>query len=250
MGNWALPPGLRFEWLPVIDSTSSELMRRLRAGELGGALLLAAGEQTAGRGRLGRSWHTAAGGALMMSLAWPLPAGCALDGLSLAAGCTLAQALNAARGADLVQLKWPNDLLLAGTAGKVGGILVESLALAATRWVVVGVGVNLRAPPGVDGAAGLDAVWAGEPATEAIGSLLAIALVQALERFARDGFAPFRDGWMRLHAWQGARVRALRAGASPLDGVAAGVDERGALLLECGARVVTITTADVSLRRC
>ncbi|MDE2047684.1 MAG: biotin--[acetyl-CoA-carboxylase] ligase [Betaproteobacteria bacterium] len=251
--GWTLPDALAFEWAEQIDSTSSELMRRVRDDLLDAPLLLAAGEQTAGRGRLGRSWHTAPGDALTMSLAWPLRSTLALDGLSLAVGAALALALNGVCGEQVVRLKWPNDLLLAGR--KLGGILVESVALGPRRWVVVGVGLNLGLPRAVDGAAALQTVWPRTPRVAEVGGLCGTALHGALERFAQHGFEPFRGPWCTLHAWQGLTVCALRrdeAGAEQLvaRGQASGVDARGALLLECAGGTVRIATADTSLRLC
>jgi hypothetical protein len=131
-------PGLGVEWLPEIDSTNSELMRRLRQGQLAPTLLLA-DVQSAGRGRMGRQWHSLAGDALTFSLALPF-APMRWQGLSLAVGVAVAQGLHAD-----VRLKWPNDLFLHG--GKLGGILVEtSLQAGHIPHVVVGVGINLQAP--------------------------------------------------------------------------------------------------------
>ena len=108
-------PGFTVEVLPSIDSTSSELMRRARAG-LMEPVLLAADEQTAGRGRLGKGWHSKAGQSLTFSLALPL-APADWSGLSLAVGVSLAESLH-----PDVRLKWPNDLWL--HQRKLGGILV------------------------------------------------------------------------------------------------------------------------------
>ena len=85
-------PGFTVEVLPSIDSTSSELMRRARAG-LMEPVLLAAEEQTAGRGRLGKGWHSKAGQSLTFSLALPL-APADWSGLSLAVGVSLAESLH------------------------------------------------------------------------------------------------------------------------------------------------------------
>jgi BirA family biotin operon repressor/biotin-[acetyl-CoA-carboxylase] ligase len=275
--SWPLPAGVAFEWYDEIDSTSSELMRRARAGALGdaarAALVLAAGAQTAGRGRLGRLWASdSAGASLMLSLAYPFAADQPLAGLSLAMGVAAAQALNRVCGHDAVQLKWPNDLLLsqpglAGRYGKLGGILVESTTcgrVSARRWCVVGIGINLRGHAGLVGlcgagvtAAALDAVWPSEPRLHDIGPLVAAALAEALERFSSEGFAAFRDAWQALHAWQGQPVCAVSAQGEELcRGIAIGVSDSGALRIDAqdGAASqcpsVSIESAEVSLRLC
>ena len=134
-------PGFTVEVLPSIDSTNTELMRRARAG-LMEPVLLAADEQTAGRGRLGKGWHSRAGQSLTFSLALPL-APADWSGLSLAVGVSLAHSLH-----PEVRLKWPNDLWL--HQRKLGGILVETAgtggAAQRQRLVVVGVGINIARP--------------------------------------------------------------------------------------------------------
>src|SRR5690349_5453778 len=89
-----LLPGFTVEVLPEIDSSNTELMRRARAGQAEPVLLVAE-RQTAGRGRLGRGWHSAAGGSLTFSLGLPLQPG-DWSGLSLAVGVSVAESLHPA----------------------------------------------------------------------------------------------------------------------------------------------------------
>jgi len=162
-----LLPGFTVEVLPSIDSTNTELMRRARNGQCEPTLLVAE-QQTAGRGRLGRVWHSGVevssagppqaakaplGGSaareassmgalpsLMMSLGLPL-APADWSGLSLAVGVSVAESLQPvlpALGdghAARIGLKWPNDLWLDGAAGerKLGGILVETASFVAPQ---------------------------------------------------------------------------------------------------------------------
>lgn len=152
-----LLPGFTVEVLPSIDSTNTELMRRARAGRCEPTLLVAE-QQTAGRGRLGRAWHSSAAGlssaeppqaakgpsggsaareavsvgalpSLTFSLGLPL-APVDWSGLSLAVGVSVAESLQpvlpaAPGGTPRIGLKWPNDLWLSGDR-KLGGILVET----------------------------------------------------------------------------------------------------------------------------
>ena len=157
-------PGFTVEVLPEIDSTNSELMRRFR-GAPGRPpqlepVLLVAEQQSAGRGRLGRSWQSRRGDSLTFSLGLPLqPADWA--GLSLVVGISLAESLDPGgttrKGSSRIGLKWPNDVWLAGSSGervkkgepnhrKLAGILVETASWEGLRYVVVGVGINIRAP--------------------------------------------------------------------------------------------------------
>lgn len=255
---WALPPELRFEWHDTIDSTSSELMRRAREGALTQATLIAAGAQTAGRGRMGRAWTSRAGDTLMWSMAYAVPARLALDGLSLALGVGIAEALNdalhAPAHAPLVKLKWPNDWLLASSASdlksykKLAGLLIETLpynrnrngALVAERWLIMGFGLNLHLtaddnPALRSEACSLDTVWTAPLAMTLahIGSLTACACLASLKQFANSGFNDaLRSRWQTLHAYQDRRVRYTPQTGEALQGIAQGVDATGALLIQ------------------
>ena len=161
-------PGFTVEVLPSIDSTSSELMRRARSG-LMEPVLLTAEDQTAGRGRLGKGWHSKPGQSLTFSLALPL-APASWSGLSLAVGVSLAHSLH-----PDVRLKWPNDLWL--HQRKIGGILVETAstgeATQGLRMVVIGVGINIARPD-------VSAVAALVPDGAAAGAMAPAGLAEVL----------------------------------------------------------------------
>jgi len=151
-----LLPGLVVEVLASIDSSNTELLRRARRGALVPTLLIAE-EQTAGRGRQGRTWYSGAGDVLAVSLALPY-APRDWSGLSLAVGVALAESLQPqlparAGAAPRLQLKWPNDLWL-DDGRKLAGILIETTEIAdgsGRRCVIVGIGLNLRPPPPAGG---------------------------------------------------------------------------------------------------
>jgi BirA family biotin operon repressor/biotin-[acetyl-CoA-carboxylase] ligase len=236
-------PGFTVEVVPKIDSTNTELMRRARAGRLEPVLLVAE-QQTAGRGRLGRDWHSDVGtnqanpASLTFSLGLPLsPAD--WSGLSLAVGVSIVQSLHP----DL-RLKWPNDVWLHDR--KLAGILIETASLGDTRYAVVGVGINIRPPQ----AAGLATPPAGLvellPGIDAPQALLRIApaLVQALQAFEQQGFASFQTRFNARDALGGLTV-SLSDGSS---GVAQGVDGIGALRVLTDQGVKKISSAEVSVR--
>lgn len=140
MASTALPEIIE---LASIDSTSMEARRRLAAGwrpPAHGAALCAA-EQTGGVGRLGRVWASPAGG-LYITLVVAAPPSVVRGPISLAVGLAVLSAVEALAPplALALRLKWPNDLMLAGR--KLGGVLVENVAVGGERWLVVGVGVN------------------------------------------------------------------------------------------------------------
>lgn len=247
-------PGFTVEVLPSIDSTSSELMRRARAG-LSEPVLLAAEEQTAGRGRLGKGWHSRAGQSLTFSIALPLaPAN--WSGLSLAVGVSLADSLH-----PDIRLKWPNDLWL--QQRKLGGILVETASTGdgqTRRSVVIGVGINIARPEaaavqaqatGGEGGpapmppAGLAEVLVGVTAGETL-ARVAPALVRDVLAFEALGFSAFAERFARRDALQGLTVR-LSDGT---EGTACGVDAQGGLLVRTAAGLRSITSSEVSVRPC
>lgn len=247
-------PGFTVEVLPSIDSTSSELMRRARSG-LMEPVLLTAEDQTAGRGRLGKGWHSKPGQSLTFSLALPL-APASWSGLSLAVGVSLARSLH-----PDVRLKWPNDLWL--HQRKLGGILVETAstgeAAQGQRMVVIGVGINIARPEvsavealvpegsavAAMAPAGLAEVLVGVTPGEVL-ERVAPALVQDLLAFASQGFAAFAQRFAQLDALQGQAVQ-LSDGTR---GTACGVNDDGALQVLTDQGMQTVTSAEVSVRPC
>lgn len=237
--------------LDSCDSTSSELLRRADAGAPAGTVIVA-DRQTAGRGRRGRQWLSAAESSLTFSLLWRFPGNMSrLGGLSLAVGLALARALEGL-GAQGIGLKWPNDLLLATAEGqaKVAGVLVELASDRRGCQAVIGIGLNLRRPSGElpQPAAGLDQAGLSGIDRHLLLAAILRELADVLERFAADGFAALRPQWQQRHVWQGQRVCILGEGDSPLVGTCLGVDEDGALLLDTAAGRQRIYSGDVSLR--
>ncbi len=265
-----LLPDFSVEMLPHIDSTNTELMRRARAGERQ-PVLLAAAEQSAGRGRHGKVWITQPGAALTFSLGLPLQPR-DWSGLSLAVGVSLAEQLG-----PEVRLKWPNDLWWQGR--KLGGILVETAVLGteggalpgtepgAPRYTVVGVGINLETPelPPAIAAAGtlaalppvgvyaLDSAEGAHGAEEALGRRLDAgqwlvrllpALVRDVLHFEQAGFAAFAQRFAARDALQG---QALLT-SDGRTGTGAGVAADGSLLLDTPAGRVAVASGEVSVR--
>jgi BirA family biotin operon repressor/biotin-[acetyl-CoA-carboxylase] ligase len=214
--------------------------------------LLVAEQQTSGRGRLGRVWQSSAGMSLTFSLALPLQPP-AWSGLSLAVGVALAEALDpGAVGAPVrIGLKWPNDLWLMDATGrgrKLGGVLIETVAVGERRMVVVGVGLNVM-PQVVtadmsSGFACLQELWPGIDAPQAL-KKVAQPLAQALKRFELEGLSPFLPGYRQRDLLLGQTVSTTFPGVS--EGVAEGIDEQGALRVRSGA-VHALVSGEVSVR--
>ena len=249
-------PGFTVEVLPQIDSTNTELMRRFRETGASDPLLLVAEQQSAGRGRMGRSWQGSWGDSLTFSLGMPLqPAD--WSGLSLAVGISLAESLDPGNPAQpAIRLKWPNDLWLTDTQGerKLAGILVETANRGEQRYVVMGVGINVRAlaQPLTAAAVGQPAALAPAalqdllPGIDVAAALLQVAapLVRAVQAFGLFGFARFQARFAARDALAGRAVQ-LSDGTR---GVAHGVGENGALLVHTAAGMKEITSSEVSVR--
>ena len=246
--------GLVIEVVDATGSTNADLRARLE--RLSQPVLLAAEQQTAGRGRAGRSWQSAGADSLCFSMAWcfklPLTK---LAGLPLAVGVVLAETL--ARCGWPVKLKWPNDLLKDGA--KLGGILIETATVRNNHnedyrvWAVVGIGINIHKNTQLSAAVGND-IAALDSATVDRNFLLAAladALVAALPEFEREALAPFAARWQSLHAHTDLPVVILEGKRLLHQGIARGIDESGHLLLETTDSYpgcIAIAAGDVSLR--
>jgi BirA family transcriptional regulator, biotin operon repressor / biotin---[acetyl-CoA-carboxylase] ligase len=241
--SWPSP----VEHHPTLASTSDRLKELAREGAPAWTVVLG-DEQTVGRGRQGRTWASPRGGLYLSVLLRPSSAEASL--LPLAAGVAVAEALEEL-GVS-ARLKWPNDVLLEGR--KLAGILAEaSSSASALDWVVLGIGVNLDAadlPEGLkEGAAAVPSRGTGGETRVALAASVLMRLTvwyDALERREASVVAAWRE---RSVPWWGQPVE-VGAGERSLRGLARGVDERGALLLELesGATVTVLAGEARALR--
>ena len=239
----------------TIDSTNTQLLQWstwLNCHRVA----LVADVQTAGRGQRGRQWHAADGDALLCSVAWQFARQRPLDGLSLAVGVMVAEALD--HGIDgsaraRLRLKWPNDLLVDATH-KLGGILIETVASAGdTRTAVIGIGLNLRTPVFDTSATalpsiGLDAWLGAKNHRDAVLSRVLSALSVGLEAFARVGFSGFQARWWARCAYAALRVTARLPDGEVISGTMQSITDRGALVIESERGLHTLISGEVSLR--
>ncbi|SCK62088.1 BirA family transcriptional regulator, biotin operon repressor / biotin-[acetyl-CoA-carboxylase] ligase [Variovorax sp. HW608] len=241
-------PGLCVEVVAEIDSTSSELMRRARDGSRAPVLLVAE-RQTAGRGRLGRSWQSAQDAqqpaSLTFSLGLPL-APRDWSGLSLAVGVSVAESLDPSNAVGLA-LKWPNDLWLGEC--KLGGILIETALLqpdAPERYLVIGIGINIgpREAAGLSTAPAWLQQWRPQATPAEVLREIALPLVANVQLFDERGFVPFAPRFAARDALRGREVQ-LSDGT---EGRCEGVGWGGELLVQTASGMKTITSAEVSVR--
>jgi BirA family biotin operon repressor/biotin-[acetyl-CoA-carboxylase] ligase len=195
--------------------------------------LVVANVQTAGRGRMGRTWRSERGAGIWLTLIERPSDASALEVLSLRVGLALAPALDAFTAAP-VRLKWPNDLYLRDR--KLAGILIEARWREGhPEWVAIGVGINLRPPASEPRAIGLGADVARDDVLRAIAPCLrrAAARSGALSATEVDAFAS-RDFAAGRHC------------VEPMRGTVLGIDASGALLVGVGSaegRAVTAVRA-------
>ena len=239
--------GVAVEVVPETGSTNADLLARAPA--LAAPVLLVAEHQTAGRGRAGRSWLSSPDHSLTFSLAWKFDGGVQkLTGLPLAVGTALAETLG--RLGQPVQLKWPNDVLKDGD--KLAGILVETAAAAdGGVWAVIGIGLNLAMPDELEERIGRSVAavpWLARMERDTLLAAILDGLAEALRLFDKSGFAAFSARWNLLHGWQGQLVVILDRGEVLHEGLAAGVDDAGRLLLDTESGRIAIVAGDVSLR--
>ena len=227
-------PGAEVRVTPRCASTNAVLLAERPARPV----LLAAEEQTAGRGQRGRRWRSAPGAGATFTLVRRFAGEPRrLAGLSLAVGVAAARALRALGAAD-VALKWPNDLL-AGEA-KLGGILVETRIQGDHAWVAAGIGINCR-PVGALAArlrrplAALDDLVRPPLSRNRVIEAVGREVLAALATWEREGLPAFAQEWQALHAHQGRRLRVRFADGRSVTGVAEGLAPSGALRLRTRA---------------
>lgn len=251
LGPLARASGYSFEFINTLDSTNSEAMRRINAA---GANLppsrqwIAAGQQSAGRGRLGRPWASEPGNlfASLLLAGEADPAQAAQ--LGFVTGVALVEALTPfLPAAKMPLLKWPNDIVCDGA--KIAGILLEGSIIPRGSFAcVIGCGANCTSHPDNTSYAATDLATLGAEVSPA-------QLFSGLsDRFAhwfdiwRDagGFARVRENWLRHAAHIGQTIRVAQSGEA-VEGVFETLDEGGRLILRCNGGLRVIDTGDVML---
>lgn len=208
--------------------------------------------QSAGRGRRGRVWQSPFGASLYFSMLWKIEGGLgAMEGLSLAVGLTVLKTLESS-GVRGLTLKWPNDVLKDGR--KLAGVLLEiSGDPTGSCEVVIGIGINLVL--GLEQRKKID-----QPVTDVktssgmnisknkIAGRLIANLADMLTTFQEYGFTPYKEQWQHYDAFAGQSV-SLFIGENVVTGIAAGVNDSGAVLLKNNAGVTAYAGGEISLRK-
>jgi len=253
--------GTRFSdlrWVAGTGSTNADMLGLLaeRAGVPGPAtpIVLLADHQSAGRGRLDRTWEAAPGSSLLMTIGLPL-ADLPVPRRTL---LTAALAVSVTDAQPELRIKWPNDLVAVGVGAdggdrKVGGILAEVHTVAGVGdCALLGMGLNVnwpQIPDDLDGiATSLNLLLGGDVDREVLVAELLVALDSRwlpLVGNRAGGIEEFLDAYRARSATLGRRVRVELPGAE-LFGTAVDIEPDGALVIEDDQRVRrAVTVGDV-----
>ncbi len=231
-----------------VGSTNDLVAARGARGEAEGFVLVA-DSQTAGRGRRGRTWYSPPGSGLYASVLLKPPAE-AVGLLTLAAAVALCEAVREST-ALAVEIKWPNDLLAPGGRRKLAGILVEGSASGSrVEYAVLGFGINVGPsayPPEIrDRATSLEEELGRPVDASSVLSHSLAALDRRYDDLLEGRAAAVLARWLELSPGaRGARVT-WAANGVVREGVTAGIDAQGALLVRTPAGVERIVSGEVT----
>ncbi|KAA1150708.1 bifunctional biotin--[acetyl-CoA-carboxylase] ligase/biotin operon repressor BirA [Pseudoalteromonas sp. FUC4] len=237
---------------PIIDSTNSELMRRIQAKtELESGTVIVAEMQQAGRGRRGRVWQSPFGANLYYSYFWRLDDGLqAAMGVSIAVGLAVYDAIKALYQID-VELKWPNDIYI--NKQKLAGVLVELDGQPqGPCQLVIGIGINLQMPESFS--QHIDQAWTDlNQHTQKLDKNQLVAsltyhLEQRLAQYRQTGLQAMYEQWNLLNAFAGEYVE-LNTGHRSWRGICEGIDPQGGIRIRQDGEVKSYYGGEVSLRK-
>lgn len=232
-----------------VDSTNTVAMAQIRLGHAKGYVCLAE-QQGAGRGRRGRNWVSPYAENIYMSLNWTFDGGLpAIQGLSIAVGVAVCEAVESLGGKGVL-LKWPNDVCYQGS--KLAGVLIEVVGdFGGHCAVVIGIGLNVAMRHA-------DADEIEQPWTDLtslgcviernqVAGVLLSSLISMLAKFEKEGLPGMLSAWDRLDALKGRSIQ-VHVGGQVVDGLAAGIDTSGALILATTTGRLTFSAGEVSVR--
>lgn len=239
----------KIDVLSLVDSTNEYLKRQ--SPKKSGQLCLAE-FQSHGKGRRGRNWVSPFGANLYLSMSWRFNKGIAgINGLSAAVALCLVEALEQV-GFKQIVLKWPNDLFWENR--KLGGVLIEITAeVVDSCFVIIGMGINVRMPvaawrtidqPAVDLAT---LRHGGHVSRNQLAVRIINQLIKGLILFDQQGFTPFYPLWLSRDMLCDQAVTVENAGVL-IQGIARGIDQNGALLIETTQGRHKIVSGEVSIR--
>ena len=242
--------GFRAQLKHECSSSNDEIMALARqSADLAHKALCVAHFQTKGRGRQGRSWVNRQGECLMFSLGWTFDKPqYELGSLALVVALACRRAL-ADIGLD-VNIKWPNDLVVAND--KLAGILIETARVENKTVAIIGIGINFVLPKEVENATSVQALFqTASKQGVSVKTLLNAVLAQLdalLNEYAQNGFASCVGEYDAANRDTDRPVLLLQEGRVVHEGVVKGVDAQGALRLQTDKGEKTIVSGEISLR--
>ena len=242
--------GFRAQLKHECSSSNDEIMALARqSADLAHKALCVAHFQTKGRGRQGRSWVNRQGECLMFSLGWVFDKPqYELGSLALVVALACRRAL-ADIGLD-VNIKWPNDLVVAND--KLAGILIETARVENKTVAIIGIGINFVLPKEVENATSVQALFqTASKQGVSVKTLLNAVLAQLdalLSEYAQNGFASCVGEYDAANRDTNRPVLLLQEGRVVHEGVVKGVDVQGALRLQTDKGEKTIVSGEISLR--
>ena len=234
-----------------IGSTNDAAATLAEHGAPEGTIVVAS-SQSAGRGRLGRTWHSPPGAGLYVSLIVRSPA--VAPCLTLAGGVAVATGITTATGLP-VEIKWPNDIVVPGAVSavrrrKLAGILAE--ATSGPRglvYVVLGFGINLKAaaypPELVDRATSIEAELGREVDGAAVLAETLAALARQVQLLEAGEAAAVLNTWRALAPSASGAAVEVETGAGLVSGTASGIDDSGALMVRTRDRLERVISGEV-----
>jgi BirA family transcriptional regulator, biotin operon repressor / biotin---[acetyl-CoA-carboxylase] ligase len=241
--------GWRIHYFDEVGSTQRVAAELAEEGAAQGTVVIAE-RQSAGRGRMGRSWHSPAGVNLYMTIILrpTMPLG-QVPRLSLVAGVAAAEALETV-APGIVALKWPNDVWLRGR--KAAGIIAEAVTdpSQGLTCVLLGIGINVNlalkdVPAELRDKATSVRIATGRACDRIeLASALFNRLHSRYMEIEETGFATVRPAWERYSALTGRRVTVVD-GDARIAGVVRGIDDDGALLIDTDTGPARILAGEV-----
>lgn len=239
----------QIELVDCVESTNNSLLSQIKDGKPSGSLLLCE-HQTAGRGRLGRTWHSPYAANVYLALYWGFKKDTAeLSGLSQTISMAILNALSKHNVPNL-SLKWPNDVCHDGK--KLASVFIDMVAESHSRTdTVIGVAVNLSMPetqheidqPWTD----IQKITQQFPDRNQITASLIDAIYSALVEFDQKGFTPFVARWAQHDGLINKTIMASNA-HHKIAGVAKGLGSMGELLIETSEGLISFLNGSVKLR--
>ena len=203
-------------------------------------LIVLSEQQTAGKGRHGKTWHSPESGNIYLSIKYQVES--RVPALSLIIGLLIAEALDETSGQKInAQLKWPNDLLLENK--KICGILIESEIEQDNIELTIGIGINYSIPK-------KESWWGdlGELADVLPREKLINAILKKIINYKEHSYPDWKKGWEKRCLHQNIEISILTNQQKEIKGIFRGVDNEGKMLLETNNGIQSISSGECSIK--